>query len=46
MKLKLTSALGIFLFSGSQHSVQAALSVERSRVIFNEGEKSGIERQK
>jgi hypothetical protein len=44
MKRKLMSA-GIFLFSGSQHSVQAALSVERS-VIFNEGEKSGIERQK
>jgi P pilus assembly chaperone PapD len=40
MKLKLMSALGIFLFTGSQHSVQAALSVERSRVIFNEGEKS------
>ena len=40
MKRKLMSALGIFLFSGSLHSVQAALSVERSRVIFNEGEKS------
>lgn len=40
MKLKLTSFLGILLFTGSQHSAQAALSVERSRVIFNEGEKS------
>lgn len=40
MKLKLTSFLGILLFTGSQYSAQAALSVERSRVIFNEGEKS------
>ncbi|EHS97500.1 TPA: fimbria/pilus periplasmic chaperone [Klebsiella oxytoca] len=40
MKLKLMTFLGIILFTGSQHLAQAALSVERSRVIFNEGEKS------
>ncbi|WP_434663835.1 fimbria/pilus periplasmic chaperone [Klebsiella sp. MISC125] len=40
MKLKLMSFLGILLLTGSLHSVQAALSVERSRVIFNEDDKS------
>lgn len=40
MNLKLMPLLGIVLLAGSLPLAQAALSVERSRIIFNEGDKS------